>query len=188
MNNNILKQAAELFDTAEKWNAFVELVNQQENVKELWWNKLQESVCKRGTQPKWTVYKYDGTEKLIWYLSDAEQGKSSTSIYFDGQYICVYFYSGIDHQKAQELVKNVKFDKILNCFDNPEKGSGQYFLWENFKLKIDGEEISELDKLAWYAGNKTEEFANQLLEKIQKLQTVEITELFEEINKECKAQ
>ncbi|CEN53300.1 hypothetical protein CCAN11_750004 [Capnocytophaga canimorsus] len=63
---------------------------------------------KRGTQPKWTVYKYDGTEKLIWYLSDAEQGKSSTSIYFDGQYICVYFYSGIDHQKAQELVKNVK--------------------------------------------------------------------------------
>ncbi|GIJ96103.1 hypothetical protein CAPN001_06720 [Capnocytophaga stomatis] len=39
-----------------------------------------------------------------------------------------------------------------------------------------------------YAGNKTEEFANQILKKIQKLQTVKIRELFKEINEECKAQ
>lgn len=188
MNNNILKQATELFDVVEKWDAFVELVNQQDKIKELWWNELQECVHKRGTNPEWRVYKYDGTEKLIWYLSNAEQGESSTSIYFDGQYICVYFYNGIDQQKAQELVKDERFQKIIDCFDNAEKGTGRYFVWEKFKLKIKDEEISGTDKLAWYAGNKTEEFANQLLEKIQKLQTSEITNLFREINEECKVQ
>lgn len=62
------------------------------------------------------------------------------------------------------------------------------FCSEDLSFNNNGKIVTNYPKVCWYAGNKTEEFANQLLEKIQKLQTVEITELFEEINKECKAQ
>ncbi|MFH6992416.1 hypothetical protein [Flavobacterium sp. FlaQc-48] len=48
-------------------------------------------------------------------------------------------------------------------------------------------ELSELFRtLSWYAGNKTEEFADQLIAKVRKFQTPEITELFKEINGKCK--
>ncbi|GIJ93193.1 hypothetical protein [Capnocytophaga stomatis] len=187
MNNNTLKEAAELFNTTEKWNAFVELVNQQDNLKNMWWNELQENVYNRGTAPDWTVYKYHGIEKIIWYVSDAQQGQSSTSIYFDGEHICIYFYSGVNPEEAQKLIEKNKerFQIIFDQFDNVEKG-GKYLLWEKFKFRDGNKDILGADKLAWYAGNRTEEFANQLVERIQKLQTTEITNLFREINENCK--
>lgn len=40
--------------------------------------------------------------------------------------------------------------------------------------------------LGWYAGHRTQEFADQLIQKVRRFQPPEITQLFREINERCR--
>ena len=47
MNQELLKQAKALFDSPEKWNAFLELVWQKDEIRNQWFIKLREEANKK---------------------------------------------------------------------------------------------------------------------------------------------
>lgn len=185
------QEAMKLFENEniENWNAFAALANQKEEIKKQWWSKLFEEIYSKTIEyndKKWEVYHWTGDEKIIWRLNNAPQERKSTSIYINERYIAVRFYSGIDSDKAQELIKASEFQCVKEGFDKPEANERDknYFCWEYHSFKINNEEITDSDKLAWYAGNQTELFAGQIFEKIKKL--LQKDHLFQRINEECK--
>lgn len=91
--------------------------------------------------------------------------------------------------KVNELLKNPKFDVIKNCFDRIDGSNNQTIAWEHrnfsFGTIYDGK-FPDHRSLSWYAGHETMKFADQLIAKVRRFQTPEITALFKEINTLCK--
>lgn len=44
MNENLLQQAIDLFDTPEKWEAFCELANQKDRIGQIWCDKVRDAI------------------------------------------------------------------------------------------------------------------------------------------------
>lgn len=190
MNEELLIKAMTLFDTPEKWNAFCELMNRNEAIQDKWWKKLQEEVYQRemkNPNPDWDIYIWNNWD-IKWFIKG--ESNNSLAVHFWGDALRVFQNFGdLNIEKVKELLKNPKFDAIKNCFDRIDGSNDETIAWEHrnfsFGTPFDGK-FPDARTLAWYAGNETEEFANQLIRKVRKFQTPEITELFKEINNKCK--
>lgn len=192
MNEELLRQTMDLFDKPEKWMAFWELHKKADDIRSRFWKRLQSEVYNRelkNANPDWDIYIWSPSIPwdIMWYI----KGESNRSI-------CVHFwgdgfrvhsnYGDLDVTKVSTLIKEPRFDILLSCFDRidgrDEKSIGMESGNFRFGSESDGNFTSE--QLAWYAGNKTEEFADQIIAKVRKFQTPEITALFKEINAKCK--
>ncbi|MDR0834369.1 MAG: hypothetical protein LBN93_09360 [Candidatus Symbiothrix sp.] len=190
MNEELLSKAMALFDTPEKWNAFCELLNRRDDIQNRWWRKLQQEVYRRElttNNPDWDIYIWNNWD-IRWYLK--EFGQNSLCVHFWGDAFRVFLnYGNLDISKCKELLKDSKFDAIRNCFDRIDYSNdetiGQADRNFSFGTIYDGK-FPDARTLSWYAGNRTEEFADQLIAKVWKFQTTEITALFKEINEKCK--
>ena len=47
MNEELVQKAMQMFDTSEKWSAFIELMNKNGEIQNRWWQKLQKEVYQR---------------------------------------------------------------------------------------------------------------------------------------------
>jgi hypothetical protein len=193
MNEELLLAAMRLFDTPEKWNAFCELMNKNGEIQNRWWRKLQTEVYQRESGKQnldWDIMIW-GNWDIKWFIRGSELISNqyrSLVIHFWCDGFRVY-YGGLDIDKVNELLENPKFGIIKSCFDNIEGSDSEKIGWEyrnfSFGSVFDGK-FPDARSLSWYAGNETEKFADQLIQKVKKFQTQEITALFKEINEKCK--
>lgn len=188
MNRKLLLEASDLFDTSEKWIAFNELTNQKTNLMNLWWKKLQNTIYdseqKKG-HPDWGLISYNAWD-LRWFLK--EYGAESFCVHFWGRTLRVTWWNDLDVAKVKETLPLSRFDPIRNAFGRVSTANEEQITEEgNFSFGDYRDGCFEsTDDLAWYAGNRTEAFAEQIIGKVRAFQTPEIAELIKEINEKCK--
>jgi len=205
MNEKLIQKAMEMFDnadnTAKKWDAFLELVKLKEDIQDRWWLKLIDAVYKHELNegsPDWVAEKIEKEIKekdknkntvhwvIKWFIKGESDG--SLEVCFDkGTLKIAYDCNYLNEKKIEDLFKE-DFDIIKSCFDRVDENETDTIdWWENYNFyfgsHFDGK--IPVETLAWYAGNRTDEFVKQLIAKVRKFQTDEITALFKEINKKC---
>ncbi len=187
MPNDLLFKAVTLFEEQDKWDAFIELSSYVENIKNIWKdrlsNRLEEYFTKEGKMDGWNFNK-DG---MVWYLND--YGQDSFGIWWEHLYQLSFWAnpSHYDIEKIKSLLESTKYSPLLNVFDGVvKKFNGNYLLSEfgNFSfgsIYDNNFGFEHLNTLAWYAGNETEEFANQIIKKVDSIRK----EHFEIITELC---
>ncbi len=180
----------DLFDSPDKWNSFCELMNRNGEIQNRWWKKLQTEVYqreKRNGNPDWDITIWNHWD-MKWSIRN--ENPQSLMIHFYGDAFRLFSNAGyLDMSKVGELLKDPKFSILQTCFDRIDGSDFQTIGWEYrnfyFDTVYDGR-FPDARTLSWYAGNKTAEFADQLINKVRKFQTPEMTELIKEINIKCK--
>ncbi|KAA6326573.1 hypothetical protein EZS27_024337 [termite gut metagenome] len=190
MNNALLQQTIDSFGTLKKWSALVELINNNNEIQERWWKKLQQEVSQREIKEldaNWT-FKLFNPCYIQWYIKGEKD--NTLIIYWGRDVLKVNILGALDAAKVNKLIKEKgsQFDIIKQSFNKIDGWDARTIAQENgdfnFDFIHDGK-FTNIGILAWYAGNKTEKLASQLINKVRKLQTTEITKLFKEINAEC---
>jgi hypothetical protein len=193
MQQELLIQTVKMVEnTPEKWNSFLELVWKKDTIRNNWYGILKQKLDKQFMSmdrvENWS-YKSWGLFDAQWYLTDF--GDQSLSLIFgwwgeltlhaNGQYFNLDIIG--------KLLKTSKYSPIMACFNRIDSQSGNRIAIEsrnfNFGSPYDGK--FDLDRLAWYAGNMTEEFVKQIAEKVNKFRNnKEVTGLMIEINEQAK--
>ena len=189
---NMLRKAVNNFlDTAEKWDTFSRLALKHNEIINDWWAKLQTEIVHReqnNGMSDWDIFSWDNL--LIWHIKGESEHSLSVQLWARGYvYLRVYYsYVCLSISKVDEICKS-KFDAIKSCFDRVDESEDNTIGRENgnfsFGCDYDGH-FPDITSLAWYAGNRTEEFADQIIAKVRKFQTPEMTALFKEINEKCR--
>jgi len=183
MENELLKKAADIFDTNEKWLSFMELYRVNVRIMESWYLKLQDEIEKINFNEKWIMRKI-GTN-CQWYLKEFDV--TSLSIWFEKDYFSLWADpSHFDVQKISYELKNMKYNSICNdVFKRDVEFNGSYLIREKgryeFKNSLGKNDFS-FEDLAWYAGNATNEFVIQIEKKLLSLMNNTNTNLFVELN------
>lgn len=192
MHEKLIKQAIDLFDTPEKWEAFGELYRSYNAIKMRGFREMRDELYREELalqDPNWNVVKWNDWD-IRWEL--ATEGKRLW-IHFWGDYLKIYV-GNLDISKVQNLImSNERFNRIrqvfnehcrLDGFDNNtlafERQSNIEYTFNN-KTVI----IKDSDELSWYVAHYPTEFKLQLLKKVRALQTPEMVELFKEIVEKC---
>ena len=199
MQKELLNQAIGIFDTSEKWNAFVELANQKENIKSHYLQKVKQPLLnyfnanpvKGWVCEPWGDPNYD----LRWYLEDF--GKNSISLAVGWRFHFVLHVedtNAFDTKKIDDLLRS-DYSIILSSFDRVDRQfEHQLKVVEvrnySFNSPYDTNfDDSQLDKLAWFAGNDTENFAAQIIKKVERFRQDEnLTKMLYELNEKTKIQ
>lgn len=188
MNEELLIETSKLFEAPEKWNAFNDLTNNKGRLMNYWWKKLQIEVQTRELKDghlDWDFYAWNSWD-MMWFVKGAKN--NSYAIHYWGTIFRVCGYNGINQELLRNMLKEARFDIIRRAFERIDGEDSNVFAWEegNFSFgSISDGRFSSAEELAWYAGNETSNYADQLIAKVRKFQTPEILERFKEINKEC---
>lgn len=191
MQKELLNQAMEMFDTSDKWDSFLELNSQKDHIRNLWYQKLKVKItkvfCEDSIQDGWSFVTWN-TWDFRWYLT--EYGKESFCIWMFGNRIGFWVNPNVhDSQKVTDLLNTDKYSLLMSSLRPDEVFSGDWKLVEygNFDFENPYNHHFDNDRLGWYAGNRTNDFASQLLKKIDRVRKDEtLTNLLIEINRETK--
>jgi hypothetical protein len=197
MNSEILNQAINLFDKYEKWDAFVELSNSRNDIANKYFSRLKSRINQLSINNEtleWNLLLYNNHEGYRWYLNDF--GQNSICLNWDWNNFRLWCEpNSYDVGKAKNILTEDKYLPLKNCFDNRDTISNpnsNHFYEEKHRyyfsdgLSYSGIDSENREKLSWFAGNKTEEMANMIIEKVNRFRTPEITQLLRELNKVCK--
>jgi hypothetical protein len=196
MNQELLTQAINMFDSYDKWDAFVELSSSIGEIRQRYFERLKSGLFKHFVNDQrepWSFIPFN-TDQYRWFLKD--YGQESICLLWRVQDLVLWcnpqlFYAHI----ARDLITSPDFSPILNCFDytdslshpNPHhlcEERHRYIFADSTSYSAPDEE--NFEKLSWFAGNRTDEMIKQISDKINKFRTPEITELLQELNKRCK--
>ena len=189
MNQELLNKAKEMFDSPEKWNAFLDLVGQKNAITNQWFVKLKEEANKKFLNEEsvedW-IFKPYGDWDLHWYQK--EHGDKSVSLYmaYSGEMALSCNADFYDTSKIQDLLRTQKFAPLLSCFNRIDKfydGGRLAIEIRNYSFGSPYDTKFDVDRLGWYAGNQTEEFLNQIVAKVNKYRkNREMNSLLHELN------
>lgn len=189
MNQELLKQAKAMFDTPEKWNAFVELLYQKDEIRNQWFLKLKEEANKKFSTEEFVegwVFNSWSTCDLHWYQK--EHGDKSIGLLFGwwGEMTLYCDANYFDTVKIHDLLRTEKFSPLLSCFNRIDRfydGGRLASEVRNFNFESPYDTKFDFDRLSWFAGNKTEDFINQISEKVNKYRkSQEMNLLLNELN------
>lgn len=193
MSQDLTKQALKMFDTAEKWDSFVELKNYADRMYYGQFGKLKPLMHKKFLEEDlvsgWEAKQFH-TCDMRWYLK--EFGEFSISLYWGWhkQLRLWVFPDRNDVAKAHDLMKNSEFSKLFSGFERIDNSLGNDFLAieeGNFRFDSPYDGCFNDWQLAWYAGNRSQEFVDQLAEKVNRFRKdARLTELLYNLNKETK--
>ena len=193
MQQELINQAITMFDTSEKWSAFLELSSLKDDIKRQWYEKLKKAVRSRfwvkEETDQWTFSHPNNIyQDFRWYLT--EFGSESL-----GLRTCDWIGYGLwvnpscyNSQEIFSLLHNSKYSRIMDLLrqDISFPAAGQDWILQeqgNFNFESPYDTHFTVDSLSWFAGNKTEELTDQIVEKIDCFRKDElITSLFAEIN------
>jgi len=179
MEIELIKKAAAIFDTPEKWVSFLELEKKKQSIiDDIWYKKLFDELIynfsKIDLVDGWNFYEDDWN--LYWYLELF--GKNS---------ICLKFvwngYFSLANETRKEISSKDEVNNLClliktHCFQRVDKNYwGNDIYAEEFNLSfgtsLDGN-FNDSNILAWYAGNRTDEFVKQIQEKVNRFRKDEI--------------
>lgn len=190
MSREFLNEAIKLFDTPEKWSSFIELSNKKMDIRHEWFNKAKIALVDyfiKDTVEGWSIANWN-TWDYRWFLKD--YGKESLCIWMYGNRIGLWLNGNLfDSAKANYLLNTEQYSNLLSIFRPDEISQNDWKIIETgnfiFNSSFDGN-FTE-DELAWYAGNRTEEYIIQIAEKVNRIRkNPELTQLLRELNEKCK--
>ncbi len=190
MSLEIITQAHTLFDTPQKWEAYIALKVQNEQIIKSWYQKmLSKANLYFSNNPvegwgfhswnpwdmRWHLNEFGNDSIELWYRSAVEFG-----IWFNPA-----FY---DQAKVYKLLKDTRHSKIISAMESTNAGiyQGQYIASErgNFEFGSPHDRNFNWETLGWYAGNRSDEFVEQLARKVDRFRkNKEITDLLGELNR-----
>ena len=197
MQKELINQALALFDTPEKWNAFVEIANQKDNMRDHWLQKAKQPLLEyfmaKPTDgwvcEPWGDNKYD----LRWYL--AAFGRDSLALATGWRFqftLHVKDLAAYDEKVINNLLRTTHspllaaFGRVDQQFETEKKATENrnYYFGSPYDSNFGD---SNLDKLAWFVGNRTEEFARQIIAKVEAFTTnPELTRMLYEVNEKSR--
>jgi len=199
MQKELLNQAIEIFDSSEKWNAFVELANQKETIKSHYLQKLKQPLLNyfnANPVEGWVCEPWgDQLYDIRWYLKDF--GKNSIALAIGWRFHFVLHIEDtttFDTKKIDDLLRSdysiilSSFDRVDRQFEHQLKAVEvrNYSFNSPYDTNFDD---SQLDKLSWFAGNKTENFAEQIIKKVERFrQDKDLTKMLYDLNSKTKIQ
>lgn len=193
MTEEMLQKAMALFDTPEKWNAFLELTNEREKIRNRWFKKLQQKLFSMtladNTHPDWTCG--------IWNTWDIEWKLKG----YESRYLSLHSCAGFncrllinaDEEKRRKVYEFLdgddryaqitSFYDVVNVYSVPSEAP-----WDaHFRLDciddFNGNWQELMWSFAWYAGHDTDNVAQQIMAQVDKVRTPEMTDLFRAVNK-----
>lgn len=191
IQNEIIKEAIELFDAPEKWGAFLELYNKKEDIKKAWYIKLKNAIIEyfnNDIVEGWD-YCFWGDNNYVWdfkwFLTKYGQSSLCIGSGWNGEFHLIVQGEQFDKEKITELLKSSKYSKLMSIVRNDRQFEDETKAMEyrNYIFNTAEDGKFEVDTLAWFAGNKTEEFVKQIADKVNSVRKdVEITNLLDEIN------
>lgn len=196
MNADLLKQAIGLFDTYEKWSAFLELHKTKQQIKNQNFNQLKAALHNKPSTWQWSFSPIGNGDRYRWYLTDFT--KESICLVWDCTSLTLWCHpSFYNAHKVKELLATPQYEIIKDCFDYIDalsQPATEHFIVERHRYDFqnglqfyaEDDQNSNNDRLSWFAGNMTTEIADMITSKVQKFQTPEITELLMSLNQECK--
>jgi len=91
-----------------------------------------------------------------------------------------------------DLLKSTKFSPLMTGFENapdrqfePNTKAMEYRHYSFVNENKDFFDNNHIEHLSWFAFNKTDEFAQQVIKKVDKYRKTELSDLLYQINKEC---
>jgi len=190
MNKELFRETHNLFDTPEKWNAFVELSNFRGEIEFKWLANATQKVRKHFLDhpPEyWTFESWDNDVDTRWHLS--EFGRSSLAVGFGWNYqflLHLIDFEKFDSELITENLRTEKFSPILRCFDRIDRQfetNAKALEYQNFHFGSTNDGRIPVSELAWYAAHETDQFVAQAIEKVERFTNDSmITGLMRELN------
>lgn len=187
---NLINETAKIFDDPIKWNSFIEMCKMEQGIKNKWNEELRIALQKYNASDTVNGWEFRKTSigECVWFLD--EFGQNSLSIWFEeGRNVSLWAsHELFDKEKVKKLLLSDDYQSLM-CFRRDEEFVGPYAIRErgNFKFNDANDEELSAEVLAWYAGNKTEDFVTQVMEKVDRIRKDErLTQLLQEINRELK--
>ena len=189
MNQELLKQAKAMFDSPEKWNAFLELVCQKDEIRNQWYQKLKEEANKKFSTDEFVegwVFNSWGVWDLHWYQKEHGDKSIGLLIGWWGEMTLYCNSDFYDTVKIHDLLRTERFAPLLSCFNRIDRfyeGGRLAIEMRNFSFGSPHDTKFDTDRLSWYAGNQTDDFLNQLVEKVNRYRkNEEMNSLLHELN------
>ncbi|GAA4361812.1 hypothetical protein GCM10023185_29100 [Hymenobacter saemangeumensis] len=192
MQTKEIRQSVQLFDSSDKWLAFVELAQEKESLEKAMhrtaYDRLKSYFLKSPCAAGWTYKPIDNDEQMmLWYLTEHHENSICIVFGWRGQFWMEArggeTYNNLD--RAVELLKEPKFANLLTAFERVDQGvNGVYLANEafNFSFGTPFDTRFTATALAWHAQFETEKFLEQVVAKVARFQTPEMTDLLNELN------
>lgn len=184
MKKELIKQAEILFDAPDKWVSFNELKVISDELVNVWTKKMSEAVTGHFANSDSWDFALISEWDIRWFLPGYD--KNSCSIVLEGHEFYLWINNEIyDYKKVMELVSTKKFQPLRDAFQRLDKATSGYIFREtgnwHFKDGLNNGSYESSD-LAWYFGNRTDEFIEQLVKKIDRFNNDNVKGLIREIN------
>ena len=196
MAERITGQVQEIFADKEQWDAFLELIPNKDKIKDDWFDKLKPCLNKifavDNIVDEW---EYDSTDQYKWYLKAYGKESLFLAFWWGKDFIEFVLYAGnsLDLTLLKQKLREKEYEPIISAFDRLdyylEEDNEGYLLKEfgNFCFGDISDKTLDVNSLAWYANYKTDEFASQIQQKVDKfIKNKDITKLFKELNDSTK--
>jgi hypothetical protein len=192
MSKDIVKQAMEMFDTVDKWNAFLNLIAKKDEIRNQWFLEAKNQIVdyfSKNVVDNWS-YSAWGVWDIRWYISSFT--RDSLCLYWNGGYSLNLWVNSNVHNSVNmsTLLQTPKYAALMTCFDRVDtvlEGDNKLIERGNFSFECQFDGNFNSDQLSWYAGHETDKFVRQLVDKVERLRkNPEITALLMEINKVTK--
>ncbi len=190
MHEELLNRSISLFDTYDKWNAFLDLADARIELKNFLYRKGKAEITQyfntKDLKEGWSFTSWNNWD-YQWYLT--EFGKDSLCIWMYGNRIGLWCNGNLfDLTKVSTMLSNSKYSVLLSLLRNDETGTGDWKVIEygNFVFSSPFDGKIGPDRLAWFVANHTAEYIKQLAEKVNRFRDPEMTKLLREINEHSK--
>ncbi|MET4104783.1 hypothetical protein [Hymenobacter sp. UYP22] len=193
MKTEEINQALTLFDTPEKWDAFISLAKHHEQLKQAMFQKAFVRISRyfrsEHQAPGWSYKPINGNNlAMVWHLVQYDDFSICLVLAWQGEFVLEVRGANQNHDLAKvvELLAQPKFNKLLSCFERIDRGvEGHFLARERFNFSFGSPSDTQFGpfRLAWYAQFKTEQFLDQIVAKVAPFQTPEMTELLGELNR-----
>jgi hypothetical protein len=198
MSQEIFNQAEKFFEKKEEWYSFLNLWEYRDGIFWNWFAKCKQELNRRfqdieiDERNKWLFVSW-GNFDFKWYLEEC--GTDSLGIYLQNSIFQLYANGNLyDVEEITKLLQQKKYAPIAGAFERQDEicpGNSWAKVLErgNFRFGDDYDGHFDNPRLAWYANFKTEEFADQIVRKVNRFRNnEEITNLILEINEKTKKQ
>jgi len=204
MQKELMNQTMAMFDSAKKWNAFVELSNMRQSIEREWFLKIKTPLMthfKKNLSDRWGCESCGNSGyDMRWYLKGF--GKNSLALATWWTYtFCLHLedVSTFNSELVTNRLKDPEYEEILLAFDRidqpPPDQKFKVLEIRNYHFSDAGDDCPyngcfdgvSIADLAWYAGNQTDEFVRQIISKVERFTNDQkVTDLLYKLNQEAK--
>ena len=186
MNDKLLQQAIALFDTQEKWDAFLELCSIKDTIRDKWLNALMEKIRQLfdsiADTGKWQYMNDKGMPRIFpSQLSNDHHMDIRINLWDMRGYLCIK-KEMYNSEAARKMVQNnPKIMPLLNGFE-------YYNEWDIYNKPFATDICeSSRDSSCYLWGHDTERVANAIFETyLHPFMTDEIADFFVQVCNETK--